>query len=200
MTMQERKELHKVSLVKEVDRLARDVGLPGVFGGLVDWRAVAEDRRERFRLEQAIGVQVSKLNEVKDRIALIAEMNEHCGLTLSMLYEDLLSAQVSDEVRIDYLPEGRHPCHYLDSYRPNHRHAALGHRAEPILAGAFAEMISRSMKSGWVHGYKGGDYRLYPETPIWAVSWGESARRAIVGVRKEDGLVVLETEIVQPDN
>ena len=197
-TTQEYKDKQRDALAWEMSGLARNAGMPAAFGDAIDWLAIADNGSARFKMEHSIDTQLSTLNEMRDKLALISQLNESCGITLFMLHLGLGPAQVTDEVVFDYLDEKRYPSMHLDSYRGYHRHAALGNSSDPVQAGAFHDMIQRNMRGGYVHGYKGGDFRLYPQTQVWAALWGDASRRAVTGVRCEPGQVVLETAIIEP--
>lgn len=43
------------------------------------------------------------------------------------------------------------------------------------------------------YGYKGGDYRMDVDTPVWVAQWGESGYTAIMGVRDLAYEIVIDT-------
>lgn len=43
------------------------------------------------------------------------------------------------------------------------------------------------------YGYKGGEYRMDGDTPVWVAQWGEAGYTAVVGVRDIGAEVVLDT-------
>ena len=46
----------------------------------------------------------------------------------------------------------------------------------------FRDELEEALAGKVFHGYKGGDYRMRPSTPVWASPWGEAWHNAITGV------------------
>ena len=42
-------------------------------------------------------------------------------------------------------------------------------------------------------GWKGGEYRMTRDTPVWVAQWGQSSSTAVVGVREADTSIVIDT-------
>lgn len=56
--------------------------------------------------------------------------------------------------------------------------------------------LAREADGGTFQGYKGGDYTMRLDTPIWADDYGCCDYMAIVGSRVEDGALVLVTQYI----
>ena len=87
----------------------------------------------------------------------------------------------------------------FDSYRGYYRYLALGskhkERQEPITAEQLMEMIEDAVKPGnYFIGYKGGEFRMTWDTPIWASEYGECSGKGIYGVSDDGVLLTLDAE------
>lgn len=114
-------------------------------------------------------------------------------VSLGRLIELLEAAKSDDTVQYDFC--GLYPD-TLNSYRGYYDHLALGHSES---AGELTKvgMLLTELRSavGRVYeGYKGGNYRMSLETPMWVADWGSSHSTAIVGVTVHTyGWVIIHT-------
>lgn len=79
---------------------------------------------------------------------------------------------------------------YLGTYAP-------GHLEVQIKANATVGQLVKALDVAvgtWFEGYKGGQYRMEPSTPIWVSEWGNVDRLRIASVRVQDGRVDLTIE------
>lgn len=92
-------------------------------------------------------------------------------------------------VRFDF---GGHPS-TVDSYRGYYDQLALGwHGDTPTVGELLTEL--RSAVGGIYYGWKGGEYTMTKDTPVWAANRGESAQLGIVEVFLGTSEVILCTK------
>lgn len=111
-------------------------------------------------------------------------------LTLGALIGELENSAGSDLVRFD---DGSYVGRE-DSYRGYYEDLAFSASKDPS---SVSEMLSRCRGAlgQSYEGYKGGEYRMTEETPLWRGEYG-CCGPAIVDVRREDGVLVLVTKDV----
>jgi hypothetical protein len=80
----------------------------------------------------------------------------------------------------------------IGSYRGYYEQLAIGLQAVPITADQLAQLL-RKQVGDTVTGYKGGEYRITRETPVWAAEYG-SCGDMIVGIDLRNERVTLMTE------
>lgn len=87
----------------------------------------------------------------------------------------------------------------LASYRGYYEHLALGHTNEPRFEVTVADLLDRLREAvGQVFtGYKGGDYLMSENTPLWVANSGCTGGTAVVGVYDANGCVVIRTAYVE---
>lgn len=110
---------------------------------------------------------------------------------------DSQGAQHPKDVYFDF---GQTAPGHLTSYRGNYSELAITFNDPDRTAyygytiptaEAFLAMLRAALAPGRTFGgWKGGEYRMTAETPVWVAPWGQSGYTAVVGVRD------LETEIV----
>lgn len=112
-------------------------------------------------------------------------------LALGALIDLLAREDPKDKVYFDF---GDFIPRKLDSYRGFYDQLALGydddHQAQMTVGELLGEM--RQAVGRIYTGYKGGDYMMSRETPVWAANYGRAPSTGIVGVRR-DTWVILET-------
>lgn len=79
-------------------------------------------------------------------------------------------------VEIDGEPAGE-----FNSYRGYYDQLALGTGREPVTVEALLAMAGKA-KGRVFQGYKGGDYTMTGNTPVWFAEYGEYPGKAIVGM------------------
>ncbi|MEN6545669.1 MAG: hypothetical protein ABFE07_06465 [Armatimonadia bacterium] len=112
-------------------------------------------------------------------------------LTLGALIEALRSAPSDAVVRFDYMDCSPGEPH---SYRGYYSDLSFDRSAEPITVSQFLDTAVCCL-GGTYEGYKGGDFLMTEDTPLWAASYG-CCGRAIVGHHVNNGNVVLLTKEV----
>jgi len=115
-------------------------------------------------------------------------------MTLGEMISALQKCDQDATVRFDF--GGLHPAS-MDSYRGYYDQLAIGF--ESNLTG------SNTGKVGWLleqcqfsiehvfHGYKGGEYQMSLDTPLWVANYGQCHGTAVVGVRDLGYMVIIET-------
>lgn len=85
----------------------------------------------------------------------------------------------------------------LTSYRGYYDHLALGFgdARAPKVGELLLELESACGKR--FHGYKGGEYVMGLQTPVWAANHDRSTNTAIIGLAIESSIVALLTEYVE---
>ena len=83
---------------------------------------------------------------------------------------------------------------YLSSYRGYYEQLAVTIQSKNLVK--VAEFLKLCKKAcGYVFtGYKGGEYLMDTDTPVWASNYGHASRAAIVDVIEHEDAIVLETK------
>jgi hypothetical protein len=84
------------------------------------------------------------------------------------------------------------PAGEFHSYRGSYDQLALGTGSYPLTVGALLSRC-RNADGETFEGYKGGDYMMSRDTPVWFADWGEYPGRAIVGINPAGSTVQLLT-------
>ena len=132
---------------------------------------------------------------LRDRIDMLHD-DSFPNLSLAQLYERLHQFDPDAEIVFE---DGASPDNYLHSYRGYHRHAAIGiargRGANPpaVLVNEMLHGVHQAINNV-VYGYKGGEFQLYPEVPVWYADYGDASEQAIVDVQERDGKVVLVSQ------
>ena len=155
-----------------------------------DWK---EDDVANLILSDKVSDLAEMVNELSDRIKL--EIYEGKNLRLGQLIESLENCDPESVVVFD---DGYYPDVYIESYRGNYRHASVVKCDITIKAGEWAKCLRRAVGDTRT-GYKGGEFKMFLETPLWQSEYGQSSGIAIVGVNHGFGqTVILATEHI-PD-
>ena len=121
-------------------------------------------------------------------------------LTIGMLIEELQNTGQPDfPVTFDF--GGCFPVE-LTSWRGIYKEAALdyvayGEGKRPLKVAELINHLKDSLDKPQ-QGYKGGEFVMTVDTPIWADKWGESNDTAIIGVVVTDYKVVITTIFMEP--
>jgi len=92
---------------------------------------------------------------------------------------------------------GAHPGS-LDSWRGRYDELTLlSQYDDPCTVGDLLDSLILAPHVTFT-GYKGGEFKMTRDTPVWADHYGENVGRAIIGVRIEDGVVILVTRMEDP--
>jgi len=112
-------------------------------------------------------------------------------MTLGDLILELDSTAYSKDWRVLF-EDGNYPNEF-DSYRGIYRHVALDWGPTPITV---AELLDRTRATvgRTFQGYKGGDFHMDLDTPIWVAQYGDATGIGLTHVRSfEEGVVTLLT-------
>lgn len=111
-------------------------------------------------------------------------------LTLGKLIDGLREAPSDMSVRFDF-PDTAPGL--ADSYRGYYEDLAFEPVTEPRTV---EQVLSQAMLAvgNTFTGYKGGDFLMKEDTPLWVSSYGASSGCAIIGLKIDEGGVVLTTK------
>lgn len=99
--------------------------------------------------------------------------------------------------RVDYGEQGLYPGRFV-SHRGDYSHLSLDRCGVPTTVGALRELAVAALTRSF-EGWKGGSYRMFNETPLWAENYGDCFHIAVVGLhRARDGSVVIRTAKDEP--
>lgn len=118
-------------------------------------------------------------------------MTDHQPISLGELIDLLAVCPRDDSVSFDFC--GAVPGS-VDSYRGYYDHLAMSwsNRGErPTVAKLLDDL--RDADGHVFTGYKGGDFRMHRDTPVWVSNYGESDSTAIIGIRDLGYSVVIDT-------
>lgn len=115
-------------------------------------------------------------------------------ITLGELIAALGKAKADQPVLFDFCDLA--PCG-VDSYRGYYDHLAIGHKVqshtEPVVVAQILAELTLANGS-YFTGYKGGEFRMGPSTPVWVANYGRSHATAVTGVfAPEFGPVIITT-------
>lgn len=93
----------------------------------------------------------------------------------------------------DFSPYG------IDSYRGTYAHLALGYRPAFRQSGNALNVVEtlvllRAALGRTFTGYKGGEFKMNRDTPMWVSDYGQSASTGIVGVTNYGYMVIINTK------
>lgn len=111
-------------------------------------------------------------------------------LTLGGLISALEKADPALPVRLD---NGSYPGK-THSYRGYYSDLSFAPTDKPITAGELL-VECRAALGATFEGYKGGDFIMESNTPLWSASYGTSSDgRAMMGIEARDGVLVIATK------
>lgn len=119
-------------------------------------------------------------------------------MTLGELIKALSRFKSDEEVKFDFVHFK--PNMQIHSYRGDYSQLAVGYTSEykqedDVTVGNVLAMLKGAIGKTF-EGYKGGDYTMDEETPIWVGDTNESGSTAIVGVEKLV-YVTIRTEMME---
>lgn len=92
------------------------------------------------------------------------------------------------------------PIRYEDGGHPGRPHSYRGYYADlafedgkPTTLGAFRKAARKALGATF-EGYKGGDFTMNGDTPLWRSPYGINSKVAIVGITVGDDAVILHTK------
>ncbi len=121
------------------------------------------------------------------------DMYKNGVIRLGSFIEKLKACQQDKSVQFDFY--GFVPT-TLGSYRGYYDHLAFGFasQGDPKVSEILAACEEAMGKT--YEGYKGGDFTMHADTPLWVGNYGESRNTAIVGVEESGWAVILNTAFV----
>jgi len=132
----------------------------------------------------------------------------HKQLTIGETIAALKSASYNDDADIRY-DFGYFVPWRAESYRGFYNQLALGYGEErpkeewqkrQVLATPAAVIAELERAIGRTYeGYKGGDFIMRADTPLWVANTGEAPGTAVVGIRSLNYTVIIETGYVDAD-
>lgn len=84
-----------------------------------------------------------------------------------------------------------------DSYRGYYSDLSFGRSDAEVTVSAFKDRCQKALGATY-QGYKGGDFTMSADTPLWCAAWG-CCGNAIIEVAQVDGKLVLVTKDVEAD-
>lgn len=128
--------------------------------------------------------------------ARAAQFASRDQLSLGQLIDELKSVREANgnkDVSVCFDFEHAYPTNF-DSWRGVYAELALGFSFEGVEP-TLDEMIDRAEDAvgRTYEGYKGGDYTMTRETPVWVANFGNAGSTAVTGVYNEGWQVVLLT-------
>lgn len=86
----------------------------------------------------------------------------------------------------------------VGSYRGYYQDLAIRYsddHEDRMTAQEFKETLEDAIGTEFT-GYKGGEFEMTEDTPVWVAKWGNASRTAVSGVRMTATRIILETRIV----
>lgn len=117
----------------------------------------------------------------------------HPSMRLGDIIDALAACKPSSDVEFDF--GGLHPTG-VDSYRGYYSDLALGYGENGGLNAGDLLKELRHADGAVFTGYKGGDYRMDRNTPMWVANWGRCHGVAVVAVEDQDWRVVIRTQMI----
>lgn len=117
----------------------------------------------------------------------------HRGMRLGEIIDAMSSAKADADVEYDF---GGLGVDGVDSYRGYYSDLALSFvDGDGMKAGPLLEVL-RAADGKVYTGYKGGDYRMDRDTPVWVANYGRSHGVAVVGVEDQGWRVLIRTALI----
>jgi hypothetical protein len=114
-------------------------------------------------------------------------------LTLGKLITALKALPAQTPVVFD---NGNSPDDFY-SYRGYYEDLAIGEKTEEVTAGQFLDKLESNALNKEFEGYKGGEFLMGIDTPLWVSEYGSASQLAIVGASYVDGIFTLITKQVE---
>jgi hypothetical protein len=124
--------------------------------------------------------------------AMDRETRSKYHLTLSELIEKLEEA--NKELPVKYIDEGTPLGMY--SYRGYYSDLCFSDGDYTVNVGLFLDSLKKNAINKTFVGYKGGDFLMGPETPLWRSIYGESTGIAIIDAQANHDSFLLITKDV----
>ena len=95
---------------------------------------------------------------------------------------------------------GLMPLGGIDSYRGIYAELAIEpcHGGDPMLVQDLFEFLQQAVEGYTFQGWKGGEYTVGPDTPVWISESGRVSDRMVVAVEEVTDSVLIVTSLYQP--
>lgn len=130
-------------------------------------------------------MDLQKLINAISETSRMERMNYH--LTLGGLADALKQADVNMPVVFDCGNSPSEPHSYRGYYSD-----LCFEQGNPITAGELLEEVTKCFEKTF-EGYKGGDFTMSEDTPLWTAPYGDTGR-AVMGAHVVDNVLVLLTK------
>jgi len=112
-------------------------------------------------------------------------------LTLGQLISTL---EACDQAKHVFINSSSDFPGYLDSYRGYYDQIAVTMQSKNLVTVAEFLKLCKGAIGQVFTGYKGGEYQMNADTPMWASNYGYASGAAIVDVTERDYVVIIETK------
>jgi len=138
-----------------------------------------------------------EVQEMRDK-----EFSESLQITIGELINQLKAIELregDDEQYVifdfgGYVPDG------IDSWRGSYSELAIGHANKPYREypklSDFINMLESAIGSTF-YGWKGGEFEMNEDTPIWVDNYGEYTETVVVGVIDDGFRIIIETRYIK---
>lgn len=135
--------------------------------------------------------------DVRDMMRLLEEGRQasHAGMRLGALVKALEAVPEGHWVMFDFGGLTPTDC---DSYRGYYSDLAIGFEEDKPgpTAGEFAKRLRDCIGQTFT-GYKGGDFTMAEDTPVWVANYGKTSGTAVIGVEDQGWRVLLRTACIE---
>lgn len=121
--------------------------------------------------------------------AVRQQADERGQLGIGELVALLRAADANKNVWADVPGRGVQVSGIVDSYRGYYEQLAI-EPGEEATAGELADALSNAIGEEF-QGYKGGDYTMSRNTPVWVSGYGDASGFAVTGVVESESAVIL---------
>lgn len=83
------------------------------------------------------------------------------------------------------------------SYRGYYSDLAFENTGEPNTVGKFLKDLEENILDKELIGYKGGEFLMGKDTPLWISEYSDASNLAIMGLRVDDGDIILNTKQIE---
>ena len=149
-------------------------------------------------------MNIQKILEVNSKEMRQASLRNSKQINLGTLIKELESIDPfyehdgkQEEKKVEFDFPGNFTPSYIDSWRGSYCELALDYeQGEPIKIKAFIEMLKEAVGKTYA-GYKGGDYLMSENTPVWVDHYGDSGHTGIIGVEGDGWRIYILTKKVE---
>jgi hypothetical protein len=136
--------------------------------------------------------QMEKAHAFADALDAMRAAAPTTAMRLGAIIDALSAARQDASVQFDF--GGFEPSD-VKSYRGYYSDLAIGFSDNGLDLPSLLNEL-RQADGGTFEGYKGGDYRMSRDTPVWVANYGNSHGVAVVAVEDQDWRVVLRTALI----